>query len=97
MRRINLPAVIILLAFGAFIYLNNTDLLAKLPHASRPTLLAHRGLAQTFSHDGLSGDTCTATRILPPEHPFLENTLELDAGCLRCRSRCRRVRRASHN
>jgi glycerophosphoryl diester phosphodiesterase len=33
-------------------------------------------LAQTFSHVGLKGDTCTASRINPPEHPYLENTLD---------------------
>ncbi|PCC73180.1 glycerophosphoryl diester phosphodiesterase [Nannocystis exedens] len=38
-------------------------------------LLAHRGLAQTHPSDGLTRDTCTAERIHPPEHPYLENTL----------------------
>jgi glycerophosphoryl diester phosphodiesterase len=38
-------------------------------------LLAHRGLAQTYHRDGLANDTCTATRIYPPEHPYLENTI----------------------
>lgn len=41
----------------------------------KPTLLAHRGMAQTFPSEGLENDTCTATRIRAPEHPFLENTL----------------------
>jgi glycerophosphoryl diester phosphodiesterase len=58
----------------AFVYLNNTSLLAT-PPQGRPTLLAHRGLHQTFPADGLKGDTCTATRIFPPEHDHLENTL----------------------
>jgi glycerophosphoryl diester phosphodiesterase len=38
-------------------------------------LLAHRGLAQTFHREGLTNDTCTAERIYPPEHPYLENTI----------------------
>ena len=38
-------------------------------------LLAHRGLAQTFTREDLERDTCTATRIHPPEHEFIENTL----------------------
>ena len=38
-------------------------------------LLAHRGLAQTFTREDLERDTCTATRINPPEHAFIENTL----------------------
>ena len=39
------------------------------------TLLAHRGLAQTFPREGLTNDTCTAARIDPPETPYLENTV----------------------
>jgi glycerophosphoryl diester phosphodiesterase len=39
------------------------------------TLLAHRGLAQTYHRDGLTNETCTATRIDPPEHAYLENTI----------------------
>lgn len=40
-----------------------------------PLLLAHRGLAQTFHREGLTNETCTATRIHVPEHAYLENTL----------------------
>ncbi|MPZ38721.1 MAG: glycerophosphodiester phosphodiesterase [Rhizobiales bacterium] len=65
-------AGIVLLA--AFVYLNNTTWLVS-ERPNRPTLLAHRGLAQTYDPAGLERDTCTATRIHPPEHPFLENTL----------------------
>ena len=39
------------------------------------TVLAHRGLAQTYHRDGLTNETCTAARIYPPEHPYLENTI----------------------
>jgi glycerophosphoryl diester phosphodiesterase len=39
------------------------------------TLLAHRGMSQTFSRDGLTNETCTATRINPPTHRYLENTI----------------------
>lgn len=38
-------------------------------------LIAHRGVHQTFSRDGLENDTCTAERIDPPTHEYLENTL----------------------
>ena len=37
--------------------------------------LAHRGVHQTFALDGVNDDTCTATRIAAPTHPFIENTL----------------------
>ena len=41
----------------------------------RPLLLAHRGIAQTFPLEGVQSDTCTASRIHPPEHSYVENTL----------------------
>jgi glycerophosphoryl diester phosphodiesterase len=41
----------------------------------RPLLLAHRGIAQTFPLDGVENETCTAGRIHPPDHSYLENTL----------------------
>jgi glycerophosphoryl diester phosphodiesterase len=59
---------------AAFMFLNNTTWLV-LERPDGPLLLAHRGLAQTYDADGLERDTCTATRIHPPEHAFLENTL----------------------
>jgi glycerophosphoryl diester phosphodiesterase len=40
-----------------------------------PILLAHRGISQTFPSEGVGRDTCTATRIHPPTHAFLENTI----------------------
>ena len=67
-------------AFVIFVTLNNTNLFS--PDASgRPVLLAHRGLAQTFEIEGVQNDTCTASRIHPPEHPYLENTIaSMDAA-----------------
>lgn len=62
------------LSFAAFAWLNNSALLWKAPSGS-PVLLAHRGLAQTYHREGLERDTCTAVRINPPEHDFIENTL----------------------
>jgi glycerophosphoryl diester phosphodiesterase len=61
-----------IIAAGA-IWLNNTTL--WISPETKPTLLAHRGLAQTFSAAGLTATTCTAVRIFPPEHAFIENTL----------------------
>jgi glycerophosphoryl diester phosphodiesterase len=62
------------LLFGFFVYLNNTNLLATRVSGS-PTLLAHRGIAQQFDTTDLRNDTCTASRMLPPTHGYLENTL----------------------
>lgn len=58
----------------AFMYVNNTSLWVK-PQKEKPLLLAHRGLAQTFSMEGITDSTNTAQRIYPPEHPYLENTI----------------------
>jgi glycerophosphoryl diester phosphodiesterase len=61
-----------LLAAGIFV--GNTNLLAPaLP--GKPVLLAHRGISQQFDRTGLTNDTCTAARMLPPTHGYLENTI----------------------
>ena len=38
-------------------------------------LIAHRGASQLFDHKGVGRDSCTATRIEPPVHDYLENTV----------------------
>ncbi|USG67152.1 glycerophosphodiester phosphodiesterase [Brevibacillus ruminantium] len=64
----------------SFVYLNNTSFFAK-GQEKAPWLLAHRGLAQTFHMEGITGEMCTAERIYEPEHPFLENTIpSMDAA-----------------
>lgn len=63
-----------LLLLLAFIYLNNSSLFLR-QEGERPLLLAHRGLGQTFPMEGITGETNTAARIDPPEHPYLENTI----------------------
>lgn len=56
------------------LWLNNSSLLSTRP-AGKPVLLAHRGLAPEYSREGLTGDTCTAQKMLPPRHDYLENTI----------------------
>ncbi len=63
-----------LLLAAALLWLGNSSRLAE-PLPSGLQLLAHRGLAQDFSREGLTGKTCTAARMLPPDHGYLENTL----------------------
>ena len=61
-------------AFAVTVSLINASWIA--PRSQRPLILvAHRGLAQQFDRAGVGRDTCTATRIRPPEHDFIENTL----------------------
>jgi glycerophosphoryl diester phosphodiesterase len=74
MQRILWWSGIGLLALTSFIALNNTNLFTS-AHTGSPVLLAHRGIAQRFDASGVKNDTCTATRILPPKHDFLENTI----------------------
>jgi glycerophosphoryl diester phosphodiesterase len=74
MRRVLRYAGLGALALAAFVFFNNADLLAR-PGAGRPTLLAHRGVSQTFDPAGLTNDTCTARRIRTPTHAFIENTI----------------------
>ncbi|KXF74882.1 glycerophosphodiester phosphodiesterase [Paramesorhizobium deserti] len=74
MRRIWRPLLVLLLLLAAFVYLTNTSLLAS-RSAGDPILLAHRGIAQRFDTTALENDTCTAERIFPPTHAFLENTI----------------------
>jgi glycerophosphoryl diester phosphodiesterase len=44
-------------------------------------LIAHRGVAQLYDHQGIGRDSCTAMRIEPPVHDYLENTIRsIDAA-----------------
>jgi glycerophosphoryl diester phosphodiesterase len=45
------------------------------PPTGEVRLIAHRGVHQTFSREGLTGETCTGERIFPPVHDYIENTL----------------------
>jgi len=74
MRRTGRNILVGALVLAAFVYANNAPSLAPAMNA-KPLLLAHRGMAQTFRREGLTNDTCTAERIYPPTHGFLENTL----------------------
>ena len=67
-------ALAILIAALAALYLNNASWLAPEP-AGEARLLAHRGVHQTYGREGLERDDCTAIRMGPPTHPFLENTI----------------------
>lgn len=74
MRRSWRPILLAVLLLAAFAYLNNAHLTAP-RLAGTPALLAHRGIAQRFDTAGLTNDTCTAARMLPPRHAYLENTI----------------------
>lgn len=56
------------------LWIGNTSLFTK-PVEDGLQLIAHRGVHQTFHTRDLGRDTCTADRIDPVSHGFLENTL----------------------
>ncbi|WP_033340551.1 glycerophosphodiester phosphodiesterase family protein [Catenuloplanes japonicus] len=74
MRRKLLIALAVVVVFVAAVFTANSSWLWGSTDGDL-SLLAHRGIAQTYPLDGVENDTCTATRIHPPGHAFLENTL----------------------
>lgn len=55
------------------VFVLNTPMLAR--PTGELTVLAHRGVSQRYSHEGLTNETCTASRIYAPAHELIENTL----------------------
>ncbi|MBY0121992.1 glycerophosphodiester phosphodiesterase family protein [Bacillus sp. S/N-304-OC-R1] len=74
LKRIFKGFSIFIVILAAFMFFNNSSFFTK-DSENVPFLLAHRGMGQTFSMEGITGDTCTAERIFAPEHPYLENTI----------------------
>jgi glycerophosphoryl diester phosphodiesterase len=66
--------LIAVLGAAAAVYVGNTSFLSSRAPGD-PKILAHRGLPQDFEREGLTGETCTAERMRPPRHDFLENTI----------------------
>lgn len=80
MRPLRVALLALVVAVPCALFLANSDRFVE-PLAGPPTLLAHRGIAQRFDERGLQNDTCTAARMLPPRHAYLENTLpSIQAG-----------------
>ncbi|MCJ0763065.1 glycerophosphodiester phosphodiesterase family protein [Variovorax terrae] len=63
-----------LAVFAIAVFALNTSLFTERA-PGEPVLLAHRGVAQRHDGSPVGRDDCTATRIVPPTHDFLENTL----------------------
>lgn len=68
-------ALLVLVVLVGAIYFWNASWLVRAPASADLHLIAHRGVHQTFHREGLTGETCTAERIHPPTHAFIENTL----------------------
>lgn len=65
----------LLVVLVSFVWVTNSSFFVK-GDGSRPELLAHRGLGQTFDLEGVKWNTNTAAIIHEPRHYYLENTLE---------------------
>jgi len=60
---------------AAALWIGNTSLFASFPEDKPLRIIAHRGQHQLFDTTDVQNDTCTASLMLPPTHPFLENTI----------------------
>jgi glycerophosphoryl diester phosphodiesterase len=61
-------------AFAVTVSLVNASWIA--PRSRGPLILvAHKGIAQRFDHQGITDRTCTAARMIPSDHDFIDNTL----------------------
>ena len=67
--------LIVLLVLVAGLWLRNTSLFTPPASDGPPRFISHRGVHQTYHREDLERDTCTAIRIYPPTHDFIENTL----------------------
>lgn len=67
-------AIVCLAALIAIIYALNASWIAGPPEGEM-SFLAHRGVHQTYHRKRLTNTTCTAKRIDPPSHDYLENTV----------------------
>jgi glycerophosphoryl diester phosphodiesterase len=67
--------LIVVAAAIALVYLWNASWVAGAPVDPQIRLIAHRGVHQTFHREGLTNETCTAERMIPADHDFLENTI----------------------
>lgn len=67
--------LIVLCVLIAALWLRNTSLFTPPTSDGPPRFISHRGVHQTYHRVDLERDTCTAIRIDPPTHEFIENTL----------------------
>jgi glycerophosphoryl diester phosphodiesterase len=74
-------ALLVVASAGLALWLGNQSVWVD-PPAAGAWLLAHRGVHQTYPLEGVGNDTCTATRIAPPRHGHVENTLPSMAAAL---------------
>jgi glycerophosphoryl diester phosphodiesterase len=72
--RILLRTLLVVLALYALLYVANRPFRSSAP-VEAFAHLSHRGVYQTYHRRNLNNFTCTAARIDPPRHAYLENTL----------------------
>ena len=74
-------AAMAMLVAAALLWLFNRS--SRGAPSSRFEVLAHRGVHHTYSREGIGRDSCTASRIYPPRHAFIENTIPSVAEAFR--------------
>ncbi|GCE31719.1 glycerophosphoryl diester phosphodiesterase [Dictyobacter alpinus] len=57
-----------------FMFLNNGPLFVT-PRTGKAFFLANGALSQPYSRQGLTNQTCVASRMLPSKHSYLDNTI----------------------
>lgn len=73
MQRKLLTGVLVSAGLLVGLYSLNASWLAPAPHGE-PTVVAQRGVSQTYALDGADDSVCTARLIRTPVRPFIENT-----------------------
>ena len=67
--------LLVLAVVAVGVWANNSSLLVGADPTVFPKILSHRGLHQTYHRKDLQSKTCTADRIDPPTHDYMENTI----------------------
>lgn len=57
-----------------FVFANNTSRVSN-PRTGSPTVVAHRGVSQSYQDRDIGAGGCEAARMVPPAHDFIENTI----------------------
>jgi glycerophosphoryl diester phosphodiesterase len=73
-KRVATLSVLFLVLTTSIVYVLNASWLAPKPDGEY-TVISHRGVYQTYDRKNLGNFDCTANRIYPPSHNYIENTL----------------------
>jgi glycerophosphoryl diester phosphodiesterase len=75
MKKLALRVFLALIVLVTAVYVFNASWRVAPPADPQIALISHRGVHQTFHRENIASDTCTAERIYPPTHEYIENTI----------------------